>query len=437
MRQEFHRQILEVRPDVPGIFRAVFGKAQNAIWLDDHGDRGAGFSYLLDAQPLRLTDSWRDEVRQAWLEVAIAKGFSSESLPLGVFFVVPYETDTENLGPRDPRGGAPIPTASVVRRLLEINHQTGEVSACSLGDHRYLAEWVRECENRLSNHFSPPEQPPNTSAVLNWRDSKERYLEMIGLAQEFIRNGDVYQLCLTTVLETSAAVNPVMLHENMRQNHPTHHQGLIRMGQKSLVSASPETFISLSSDGQLVTRPIKGTRPRGSDESADIFLRQELISSEKERAENLMIVDLMRNDLAKVCETGSLHVPDLLVVESYSTVHQLVSTVSGKLREELDVVDVLDSIFPAGSMTGAPKRRAVQILGELERHRRNLYSGTFGLWKADGSAEFAMTIRTAVVSPGKLTLGVGGGITVLSDPEDEVREVAIKAEAFKMALNAE
>jgi len=432
----FYRRTLKAGLNVPDIFDAVFGKALSAIWLDDHGERGSGFSYLLDAEPLVLTTAWRNEVRKAWREIALAKDARSENLPFGIFFVVPYETDTENIRPLDPRRGAPIPIALAIRRLLEINHQTGEVSACGLSDARSLTDWANQCEALILNHQPRVEEVSSVNPVLHWRDSKNRYLEMIGLAQEFIRNGDVYQLCLTTSLETFTPINPIALHQTLREKHPTHHQAMIRLGETSIVSASPETFISLTREGQLVTRPIKGTRPRGSNNSADLLLREELLSSDKERAENLMSVDLMRNDLSRVCEVGSLHVPDLLVVESYSTVHQLVSTVSGKLRKELDLVDVLDAIFPAGSMTGAPKRRAVQLLIDLEQNSRGLYSGTFGIWRADGSAEFAMTIRTAIVRPDRFSLGVGGGITALSNPEEEVLEVAMKANAFGMALNS-
>jgi anthranilate/para-aminobenzoate synthase component I len=160
----------------------------------------------------------------------------------------------------------------------------------------------------------------------------------------------------------------------------------------------------------------------------------ELIESEKERAENLMIVDLMRNDLSHVCEVGTLSVPELLVLESYASVHQLVSTVTGQLRKDADLIDVLDATFPAGSMTGAPKRRAVELLGQWESGPRGYYSGIIGVWRSDGSATLAMTIRTAVVTNQGLSIGVGGGITALSEPDSEITEVGIKAMPFLRAL---
>jgi para-aminobenzoate synthetase component 1 len=284
-------------------------------------------------------------------------------------------------------------------------------------------------------HF--PSQSLTTLGTVSWRDSEERYLEMIRRAQDFIAQGDAYQLCVTTSLTLQGEVDPVELHRVMRDSNPTHHQALIRSADVTIVSASPETFVSLSKEGVVSTRPIKGTRPRGSTPTEDQALAQELLQSDKERAENLMIVDLMRNDLSRVCETGTVRVPELLVVESYATVHQLVSTITGQVREGLDVVDLLEATFPAGSMTGAPKKRAVEILQQLEGHPRGLYSGAYGVWRADGSAEFAMTIRTAVVGPDSLTIGVGGGITALSEPSEEIREVGIKAKAFLRALGAE
>jgi anthranilate synthase component 1 len=241
-------------------------------------------------------------------------------------------------------------------------------------------------------------------------------------------------LCVTTQIDFLGSVDAVALHRLMRVASPTHHQALIRLGEITIVCASPETFLDVSAEGFVVTRPIKGTRPRGQSPEEDRRLAEELLASEKERAENLMIVDLMRNDLSKVCVVGSVAVPELLVVETYATVHQLVSTVGGDLQEGVDVWDVVEATFPAGSMTGAPKRRAVELLQDIESGPRGLYSGVIGIWRADGSATFAMTIRSAIVYATHLTLGVGGGITALSETEAEIREVGVKAAAFLEAL---
>ena len=420
---------------VPGtphdVFRVVCAGSPYAVWWDSHGERGNGVSYIALGEPLELTSNWRNEVRTAWESLSLPPGENSH-VPLGIHLMLPYEVGAETLGLLTP--GALIPRALEVIRVLEVAHDSGAVTAHWLPIAEDSTEWATRVERELESalHAHDPVLPVLREAL--WRDSEQRYLEMISQAQQAIADGEVYQLCLTTQLTIPGAVDPVALHRVMRDSNPTHHQALVRFPDVSVVSASPETFLSVSSDRTVTTRPIKGTRPRGSTLESDVALREELVVSEKERAENLMIVDLMRNDMSRVCEVGTVEVPELLVVEEYATVHQLVSTVTGRLREEVDVMDVLDATFPAGSMTGAPKRRAVEILAETESGPRGLYSGTFGVWRADGSAEFAMTIRTAVVADEALTLGVGGGITALSEPHEEVREVGIKASGFLSAL---
>jgi anthranilate synthase component 1 len=392
-------------------------------------------SFIAQGTPVTLTTHWRAEVRAAWQKLALGSSGDLEGIPLGVHLVLPYELAGETLGV--PTHEEAIPRALVVTQLMAISHDTGEVVSYSLGAHDELTDWADSIDQALEASAPLPLPDLSVSHSVSWRDSEERYLEMIRRAQDFIAQGDAYQLCVTTSLTLHGAVDPVGLHRVMRESNPTHHQALIRFADVTIVSASPETFVSLSKEGVVSTRPIKGTRPRGSTPTEDQALAQELLESDKERAENLMIVDLMRNDLSRVCETGTVRVPELLVVESYATVHQLVSTITGQVREGLDVVDLLEATFPAGSMTGAPKKRAVEILQQLEGHPRGLYSGAYGVWRADGSAEFAMTIRTAVVGPDSLTIGVGGGITALSQPSEEIREVGIKAKAFLRALGAE
>jgi anthranilate/para-aminobenzoate synthase component I len=203
-----------------------------------------------------------------------------------------------------------------------------------------------------------------------------------------------------------------------------------------LVSSSPEQFLQVDPAGLISTKPIKGTRPRGEDAKEDLAIVEELQQNGKERAENLMIVDLMRNDFTKVCESNSVTVPKLFDVETYATVHQLVSTVTGKLRVGFDAISALEAAFPGGSMTGAPKFRAVEIIGELEQGKRGVYSGVAGYLGDNGSADFGMVIRSLVFDAGRITLGVGGGITIDSDPEAELAETKLKAKALLGALKA-
>lgn len=427
------RHPLGVHVGVAEAFVALYGDAPHALWLDDHGDRGVGKSYLATGTPVPCSaPSWAEDLRAAH-----TPSVDVEGLPLGIFFVLPYELASHTLGlPELSNQDSVSPWALAVDRLVCFDHNTAQVSLYALGAQWVgeLDEWRQDVEDILAQArtLDPPAIP--AGLPVTWRDSTEHYRDLIKSAQEAIREGDAYQLCLTTALGIAGAIDPVDLHRVMREVNPTHHQALIRMRDVTLVSATPETFLDISSTGVVTTRPIKGTRPRGLSPEEDEKLARELLDSDKERAENLMIVDLMRNDLSPVCELGSVSVPELLVVETYASVHQLVSTVTGQLKAGVDLVDVMASTFPAGSMTGAPKRRAVQLLARWEGQPRGHYSGVFGVWRSDGSATVAMTIRTAVVTDDRVEVGVGGGITALSDPSLEVAEVGIKALPFLRAF---
>lgn len=428
------RHLLGFSVEPERAFMALAQDAPYAVWWDDHGDRGSQVSYLALATPLSVSPRAHHDVRSALAELSVSPGVSLEGYPLGILVVAPYETGAGFIGLVSDT--SPPVHALVVDRLVAIDHATGATTLVALGDSwsGELEAWRIHVEVALGEapELVPPHLDPVSSPI--WRDTSDRYREMIAQAQDAIREGDAYQLCVTTQIDFVGSVDPVALHRLMRVASPTHHQALIRLGELTIVSASPETFLDVSAEGTVVTRPIKGTRPRGQSPEEDQRLAGELLASEKERAENLMIVDLMRNDLSKVCVVGSVVVPELLVVETYATVHQLVSTVAGDLREGLDVWDVMEATFPAGSMTGAPKRRAVELLNDMESGPRGLYSGVIGIWRADGSATFAMTIRSAIVHATHLTVGVGGGITALSETEAEIREVGVKAAAFLEAL---
>jgi anthranilate synthase component 1 len=260
------------------------------------------------------------------------------------------------------------------------------------------------------------------------------YLANIAACQEAIREGEAYQLCLTTEAEITGSFDPVAVYARLRAQSPSHHGALLRIGGISLLSSSPERFLEVSPEGVVRTHPIKGTRPRAADAASDARLRDELLASDKERAENIMIVDLMRNDLARVSEPGSVTVPSLLDVESYPQVHQLVSSIEGRLRHGLDGIDAIAACLPAGSMTGAPKQRATEILDTLERRARGLYAGAFGYLGRDGRVDLAMTIRSIVLDERGATIGTGGGITALSVPAEEIAEARLKAAALLAAL---
>jgi anthranilate/para-aminobenzoate synthase component I len=260
---------------------------------------------------------------------------------------------------------------------------------------------------------------------------------LIEKAKESIAKGDAYQLCLTNQMTIETESHPFAAFLALRENNPSPSRSFMKCGDVSIVSSSPEQFLRVDETGLVSSKPIKGTRKRSFDAQEDLRLIEELRTNEKERAENLMIVDLMRNDLGRVSEPSDVVVAKLFDVESYATVHQLVSTVEAKLKPGLDVFDAIEACFPAGSMTGAPKIRAMEILRGLENGPRDLYSGCFGYITYKGQADLGMTIRTLVIEGGTATLGIGGGITIDSDAKAELEETKLKAKALLSALGVE
>ena len=275
------------------------------------------------------------------------------------------------------------------------------------------------------------------SSLVHSLHSDSEYLGLIEKAKEAIARGDAYQLCLTNKLTIETEVDPFAVYLRLREANPAPYLSYLKLGNTSVVSSSPEQFLRVTNSGVVSSKPIKGTRPRSEDAELDKQLAEELRSNEKERAENLMIVDLMRNDLGQVSEPSDVVVAKLFEVESYATVHQLVSTVTAVLKPGLDVFDAVKAAFPAGSMTGAPKQSAMSILSELEGAPRGIYSGCFGYVSLTGAADLAMTIRTIVFESGLATIGIGGGITIDSDPEAELLETKLKARALLSAIGVE
>ena len=279
-------------------------------------------------------------------------------------------------------------------------------------------------------------QPRSAAKPVSIRHNESQYLTLIERSQQAIRRGDVYQLCLTNELTFSHEADPLEVFLRLRQANAAPYASYVRVGEQTLVCSSPEHFLSLDTAGTVTTKPIKGTRPRSNDSQLDAELALELKNNQKERAENLMIVDLMRNDLGRVSEPESVHVPALFQVESYATVHQLVSTVQSKLRPDASMPQLIAAVFPGGSMTGAPKLRAQELIREFEGSPRGIYSGAVGYFAADGSLELGMTIRSLVFDGDRVTLSVGGGITIDSDPQAELEETKIKAKALLAVLGS-
>lgn len=278
---------------------------------------------------------------------------------------------------------------------------------------------------------------PAGHVEVRWRDDHAAYRRGVVAAQHDIRAGDSYEVCLTTQLAVAGPIDVRATYAALRTGNPAPYAALLRFGALAVLSSSPEQFLRVDRRRQVRSRPIKGTTARVCDDPvADDDRAAALAASEKDRAENLMVVDMVRHDLSQVCRPGTVAVPVLFGVERYATVHQLVSTVTGALRDDVDALDALAAAFPAGSITGAPKRRTMQIIARLETGPRGVYSGAIGWIAANGTMELSVAIRVIVVDGTGARMGVGGGVVALSDPDDELAEAQLKARALLDAVAA-
>lgn len=417
MADEFVRQAIDARVDPVVIFREIIGSHDGGFWIDD--SLGDTVSYLGVGVPVATADPFAEFDRADGFPVSRIGwvSYGERSVTMGVSVAPESQPRTGMLG---------------VSLAIEINHRENLMSVIGIERNRAFDELVAAV-SALAGVMAPATiRPPVRTAV--WRDDPRDYASLIESCLEHIRDGDAYQLCLTTGVQVDGPIDVVDTYCALRAIAPTHHAAFIRIGNTALLSASPEEFLTVRGR-RASTSPIKGTRRRSDDPVEDQRLKSELETSDKERAENLMIVDLCRNDLSRVCEPGSVTVTSLNRIETYSTVHQLVSTVTGELRADCSAGDAARVLFPAGSMTGAPKQSAVEILTRLETAERGIYAGAFGFAGA-GNLSLAMTIRTIVVDRDDAHIGVGGGITSGSRADEEIAEVGVKAAALLAVLGA-
>jgi para-aminobenzoate synthetase component 1 len=279
----------------------------------------------------------------------------------------------------------------------------------------------------------PFDQRGLTPAGLHTNFTKEEYLNAVRRAKEYIAAGDIYQVNLSQRFCTPFQGDPFALYRRLQRINPAPFGCFLDYGDVVVVGGSPERFLRLRGR-RVETRPMKGTRPRGKSPAEDRYLRQELLSSEKDRAELVMIVDLERNDLGRVCDYGSVRVRTLRALETYATVFQTTATILGRLRQDRDRIDLLRACFPGGSVTGAPKIRAMEIIEELEPTRRGIYTGSIGYLDLDGDLDLNIAIRTMICRDRQAYFQVGGGIVADSDPEAEYEETLVKAKALIEAL---
>lgn len=348
-----------------------------------------------------------------------------------------YEFRAETTGPAAPRSPCPDAVLLEAGEFLVFDHAEGALYLAYRGDEGGAHAWFEATAARLR---ALPPQPaiapadPGGRFCFRLRRGRETYLADIERCLEAIRTGESYELCLTNQFDGPPLADPWAAYRTLRRHNPAPYAAYLRAGELRLLCSSPEQFLRVDAAGQVSTRPIKGTRPRGETPDSDALLRAELATAIKDRAENLMITDLLRHDLGRVCRPGSVRVPALMAVESFAAYHQLVSTVEGWLRPGLDGLDCLRAAFPGGSMTGAPKLRTMELLDRIEGGPRGPYSGALGYIGADGSLELNIVIRTAVCHAGGTSVGAGGAIVARSVPEAEFEELRLKARPVLEAL---
>ena len=318
--------------------------------------------------------------------------------------------------------------------VAAFDHESGQVWLITTKFSREgRAQWAldRIAKGRFASAFTNGKPAIATNLRSNF--TREQYVEAVNRVKQYIVAGDIYQANISQRFEAAVNTDAWELYRTLRNIAPAPFAAFLGFPESSVLSASPEQFLRVE-NGFVETRPMKGTRPRGATPEDDARLGRELATSEKDRAENIMIVDLLRNDLGRVCIPGTIRVPDLFTVEKYPNVHQLVSSVTGKLRPEHDAIDLLTACFPGGSVTGAPKIRAMEIIDEIEPVQRGVYCGAIGYIGFDGSMQLSIPIRTMVKKAERVYLQVGGGIVADSDPESEYQETLDKARGGLEAL---
>lgn len=462
---EVHSRKLDFFRDAEDVFIGLYAASPVAFWLDSSlVESGLSrFSFMGDASgPHSFLVSYRADNKELTLSqnctTTSCKGdlfdfldcemnqryCRTDYLPFdfncGFVGYFGYELKAGCGGQRAHTSPLPDATFLLADRLIAFDHQECILYLVCLtekGGAKEAEVWFDETEERLCMLPPAPEvEPEGRKEPIFFQLSRPKgtYLRDIESCFDEINRGESYEVCLTNHLRTDYRPDPFTLYRTLRKNNPAPYAAFLRFEEMSVVCSSPERFLRINRDRWVESKPIKGTCKRGDTPEQDFLVKEMLRGNEKDRAENLMIVDLLRNDLGMICEVGTVSVPSLMNIETYATVHQMVSTVRGRLCSEIRSVDCVHMAFPGGSMTGAPKRRTMEIIDRLEWEARGVYSGSIGFLSLSGAADLNIVIRTAVISPTELTIGIGGAIVALSDPEAEFDETMLKARALVEAI---
>jgi para-aminobenzoate synthetase len=459
---------LDTLYDTERAFVNLYGEQKVAFWLDSSkvderarfsfmgaagGPLGAHISYEVSDGELRIerdggTETMKESIFDFLSREMRDRRCASPDLPFdfngGFVGYFGYELKADCEG--DDAHRSPMPDANFIfaDKLIAFDHLeqcTYVICIAEPGDAERADRWISETSLRLASMPALPEGEPQSAAAqaehpaFQLSRSHHQYLEDIATCKQRLIEGESYEICLTNKITAELPLEPLSLYRTLRRVNPAPFSAYLRFGDDAVLSSSPERFLSIARDRWVEAKPIKGTCPRGRTPAEDVRLAEDLRLDEKNRAENLMITDLLRNDLGVVCEVGTVHVPNLMHIESYETVHQLVSTVRGLLREDVEPPDCIRACFPGGSMTGAPKKRTMEIIDELEGEARGVYSGAIGYLGLCGGCDLNIVIRTIVLQRERATIGVGGAIVMQSDAEEEYQETLLKARAPMRAID--
>jgi para-aminobenzoate synthetase component 1 len=414
---------------------ARFAELPHLCFLDSSARGPHGRYSFLTADPVARVGPGGDPLTAARALLAPHRRPALEGLPPfqgGIAGYLSYEwgAEQERVRPARRERDAADAGLGLYDWVIAWDHVAGRAWIVAWSDERLV--WVEErlrapYTRRAFPRLDPPLAPSSNFA-------RHEYEAAVARIRDYIAAGDVYQVNLAQRFETTFAGAPLELYRRLRARSAAPFGAYLALDGVVIASISPERFVRVDAGSGVEARPIKGTRPRGASSTEDAALARALTESEKDRAENVMIVDLLRNDLGKVCRPGTVAVPELCALESHPTVHHLVSTVTGELREGADAFDLLRAAFPGGSVTGAPKIRAMEIIAELERAPRGVYCGAIGYISASGAMDMNIPIRTVTLQGGIASFHAGAGIVWDSDPAAEYDETLAKARALIDAL---
>ncbi len=455
---------LETWCDPEVAFVALYGDREHAVWLDSSrvepglarfsfmgapdGPLGQVVRYDVAAGLLTIERAGEKEERRErvldYCERELAR-LHADAAELPFDFIggfagyLGYELKADCGGELVHRSRLPDAALVFCDRLIAFDHDQRRVHLIALADPEgadAADAWLAAAERELEGPTPPAPLSPPAPGALSFaaREARDAYLANIAACKHEIFEGESYEVCLTTELRSDGAIDPLAAYRALRARNPAPHAALLRLGAVSVLSSSPERFLRVDRERMVESKPIKGTAPRAAHPAEDAYRAAALRDDDKSRSENLMIVDLVRNDLGRVCALGSVDVPALMALETYATVHQLVTTVRGRLRDDASAIDCIRAAFPGGSMTGAPKLRTMEIIDRLEAGPRGVYSGALGFLSVNGTADLSIVIRTLVASPHGLQIGSGGAIVAASDPDAEHDEMLLKARAVLEAV---